>query len=415
MNLVRRCRNVKHLPSRIDIRLPSVYILSVRRVYLDHTATTPLDPRVREAMEPYFAETFGNASSVHWYGQQAKIALEEARSTIARAIGAHPGEVFFTSGGTESDNFAVKGAAYAGRTKKKEHIITSAAEHHAVLEPCEHLAREAFDLTVLPVDVHGRASPGQVEKALTDGTVLVSIMHANNEVGTISDIAEIARVAHERGAMVHTDAVQSLGKIPVDVSDLQVDLMTLSAHKLYGPKGIGALYIRKGTEIEPLLQGGGQERGRRPGTENIPLAVGFAKAIELAVGTLEQESKRLSVMRDALESAIRQEFPAVVFNGHPAERLPHILNVSLDSSRLDIEGDTLLMNMDLQGIAVTSGSACTSGSMQPSHVLLAMGRDPRTAGATLRFAFGKGNTSADVGQVVDTLKLVLDRMCGRSS
>jgi cysteine desulfurase len=382
----------------------------MRRIYLDHTATTPLDPRVREAMEPYFAETFGNASSVHWYGQQAKIALEEARSTIARVIGAHPGEVCFTSGGTESDNFAIKGTAHAGRKKGKKHIVTSAAEHHAVLEPCNHLAEEGFDVTVLPVDEHGRASPGQVEKALSEVTTLVSIMHANNEVGTISDIAGIARVAHGHGALVHTDAVQSLGKIPVDVNTLYVDLMTMSAHKLYGPKGIGALYIRRGTEIETLLQGGGQERGRRPGTENVPLAVGFAKAVELAVDTLDEESRRLSTMRDALEATLRQGFPSLVINGHPTERLPHILNISFDSSKLNIEGDTLLMNMDLHGIAVTSGSACTSGSMQPSHVLLAMGRDTRTAKATLRFAFGKSNTNGDVDQTVETLRGILDQM-----
>lgn len=382
----------------------------MRRIYLDHTATTPLDPLVRDAMEPFFTETFGNASSVHWYGQQAKIALEESRATIARAIGAHSGEVYFTSGGTESDNFAIKGVAYAGRKKGKKNIITSAAEHHAVLEPCEHLIEEGFDVTVLPIDVEGRVMAGQVEKALTDSTALVSIMHANNEVGTISPVSDISHLAHERGVVVHTDAVQSLGKIPIDVNELQVDLMTISAHKLYGPKGIGALYIRRGTEIESLLQGGGQERGRRPGTENVPLAVGFAKAVELAVGGLTEESNRLSAMRDALEAKVRREFPAVIFNGHPFERLPHILNISFDSNKLEIEGDTLLMNMDLHGIAVTSGSACTSGSMQPSHVLLAMGRDAKTARATIRFAFGKSNTGADVDHVVDALREILDRM-----
>lgn len=361
-------------------------------------------------MEPFFTETFGNASSVHWYGQQAKIALEESRATIARAIGAHSGEVYFTSGGTESDNFAIKGVAYAGRKKGKKNIITSAAEHHAVLEPCEHLIEEGFDVTVLPIDVEGRVMAGQVEKALTDSTALVSIMHANNEVGTISPVSDISHLAHERGVVVHTDAVQSLGKIPIDVNELQVDLMTISAHKLYGPKGIGALYIRRGTEIESLLQGGGQERGRRPGTENVPLAVGFAKAVELAVGGLTEESNRLSAMRDALEAKVRREFPAVIFNGHPFERLPHILNISFDSNKLEIEGDTLLMNMDLHGIAVTSGSACTSGSMQPSHVLLAMGRDAKTARATIRFAFGKSNTGADVDHVVDALREILDRM-----
>ncbi len=382
----------------------------MRRIYLDHTATTPLDPRVRDAMEPYFAETFGNASSVHWFGQQAKIALEEARGAIARAVGAHPGEVFFTSGGTESDNFAVKGVAYAGQIRGKKSIITSAAEHRAVLEPCEKLGEEGFDVTVLPVDGNGRVLPDEVRGAIASSTGLVSIMHANNEVGTISPIAEIARMAHERGIPVHTDAVQSLGKIPVDVNDLGVDLMTISAHKLYGPKGIGALYIRRGTQIESLLQGGGQERGRRPGTENVPLAVGFAKAVDLAVAGMAEESTRLAELRNALEARVRSEFPAAIVNGHPRERLPHILNISFDSGKLGIEGDSLLMNMDLGGIAVTSGSACTSGSMQPSHVLLAMGRDPKTAKATLRFAFGKSNTLADVDEAVGTLNSVLEQM-----
>lgn len=383
----------------------------MRRIYLDHTATTPLDPRVRETMEPYFAGTFGNASSVHWYGQQAKIALEEARAAIARAIGAHPGEVFFTSGGTESDNFAVKGVAYATREKGRHNgIVTSRAEHHAVLEPCEKLAEEGFDVTVLPVEGSGRVLPDQVHKTLNGTTALVSIMHANNEVGTISPIPEIARIAHEHGVPVHTDAVQSLGKIPVDVNELGVDLMTISAHKLYGPKGIGALYIRRGTQIESLLQGGGQERGRRPGTENVPLALGFAKAVDLAIAGMAEESTRLAELRNALEARIRSELPAVIVNGHPTERLPHILNISFDSTKLNIEGDTLLMNMDLGGIAVTSGSACTSGSMQPSHVLLAMGRDAKTAKATLRFAFGKSNTIADVDETVGTLRRVLDQM-----
>ncbi len=382
----------------------------MRRVYLDHTATTPLDPRVLEAMLPFFSNTFGNASSVHWYGQQAKIALEQSRATIARSIGAQPGEVFFTSGGTESDNFAIKGAAYASRKKSKSHIITSKAEHHAVLEPCERLHEEGFDVSVLPVDGNGMVTPEQVSKAITGSTFLVSVMHANNEVGTISLIQEIARVAHERGTLVHTDAVQSLGKIPVNVDELGVDLMTISAHKLYGPKGIGALLIRRGIEIDSLLQGGGQERGRRPGTENVPLAVGFAKAVELAVADMNQESKRLTMLRNLLQARITAEFPAAIINGHTTERLPHILNISFDSSKISLEGDTLLMSMDLKGIAVTSGSACTSGSMQPSHVLLAMGRDAKTAKATLRFAFGKSNVREDIDDVVDGLHAVLNQM-----
>jgi len=379
----------------------------MRHVYLDHTATTPLDSRVLEAMTPYFSETFGNASSVHWYGQQAKIALEESRETIAKAIGANPGEVFFTSGGTESDNFAIKGIAYAARKTNKNRVVTSRAEHHAVLEPCERLQEEGVDVCVLPVDGNGLVTPEQVKEGITDSTCLVSIMHANNEVGTIYPIQEIARIARECKVLVHTDAVQSIGKVPVSVGELGVDLMTISAHKLYGPKGIGALYVRRGTEIESLLQGGGQERKRRPGTENVPLAVGFAKAIEIAVAEMKEEMRRLASLRDALEARIRAEFPAAIINGHPTERLPHILNISFDSMKISLEGDTLLMNMDLRGIAVTSGSACTSGSMQPSHVLLAMGRDPRTARATLRFSFGRSNTADDVESVVEALSDVI--------
>ncbi len=380
------------------------------RIYLDHTATTPLDDRVFEAMRPYFSGTFGNASSIHSFGREAKMALEKARETIAKAIGAQSGEIFFTSGGTESDNFAIRGIAMAARKSDKNHIITSAAEHHAVLEPCEMLKEEGFEVTIIPVDSNGLVTSDQVKDAITDTTCLVSIMHANNEVGTVYPIREIAAVAHARGAVVHSDAVQTLGKIPINVKDLDVDLMTISAHKLYGPKGIGALFVKKGTELEPMIHGGGQERGKRPGTENVPLAVGFAKAVELATMEMPSESAWLDSLRNNLESRIRSEFPAAIINGHPVERLPHILNVSFDSSRISLEGEMLVMNMDLQGIAVTSGSACTSGSMQPSHVLLAMGRDEKTAKATLRFAFGKSNTQSDVDYVVESLHQIVSRM-----
>lgn len=382
----------------------------MRHIYLDHTATTPLDPRVLEAMQPYFTDTFANASSVHWYGRQAKSALERAREVIAKAIGAQSGEVFFTSGGTESNNFAMQGAAGSMQGKGKTHIITSAAEHHAVLEPCEHLGKHGFNVDVLPVDQHGIVEPDTIKKALTPETFLVSIMHANNEVGSISPVAEIATLAHESGALMHTDAVQSFGKVPVNVEELGVDLMTLSAHKMYGPKGIGALYIKRGTEINPLLFGGGQERGKRPGTENIPLAVGFARAVELAMNAMADEAIRLRRLSDLLQEKVTASIPAAILNGHPSHRLPHVLNISFDSTLLPIEGEMLLMNMDLHGIAVTSGSACTSGSMQPSHVLLAMGRDGKTAKATLRFAFGRNNAVEDVEYVMASLKEVLAQM-----
>jgi cysteine desulfurase len=384
--------------------------MMMSRIYLDHTATTPLDPRVLDAMTPYFSGTFGNASSVHWFGQQAKAALERARATIAGLIGAEPGEVFFTSGGTESDNLAITGTARAASKRGKNHIVTSQAEHHAVLECCESLEKNGFEVTTVRVNAYGSVETATVRQALGTHTALVSIMHANNEVGTISPVAEISAAAHEAGAVMHTDAVQSLGKIPVDVKSLGVDLMTISAHKLYGPKGIGALFVRHGTDIDPLLHGGGQERGKRPGTENVALAVGFARAVELSIAEMGEESSRLKELRDTLEKGLQTAFPEIIVNGDPANRLPHILNVSFDSNRIRLEGEMLLVNMDLRGVAVTSGSACTSGSMQPSHVLIAMGRDVPTAKGTLRFAFGKSNTEDDVRFVINTLKEVVEQM-----
>jgi cysteine desulfurase len=382
----------------------------MRRIYLDHTATTPLDPRVRESMEPYFSEIFGNASSVHSYGRQAKSALEKARAIIAQCIGAEPGELFFTSGGTESDNLALVGAARCAKATGRTRLVTSRGEHHAVLDTCEALATEGFSLSLADLDEHGKVSPEQIRALAGDATSVVSIMHANNEVGTINPVDAIAAGAHESGALVHTDAVQSVGKIPVNVRNLGVDLMTFTAHKLYGPKGIGALYVRRGTGLDPLFHGGGQERGKRPGTENVALAVGFATAMEIACSSQKEESSRLAALRDALEVAIRARFPFVMFNGDPSDRLPHILSMSVDSRRMPLEGEMLVMNMDLKGVAVTSGSACTSGSIQPSHVLLAMGRDPGTARATIRFSFGRSNTKEDVEYVVESLGEVLEQM-----
>ncbi len=382
----------------------------MERLYLDHTATTPLDERVFEAMRPYFSGTFGNASSIHAYGRDAKMALEKARESIAKAIGAQTGEIFFTSGGTEGDNVAIQGVAAAGRKLAKGHIITSSAEHHAVLETFQVLSDGGFHVTIIPVDQNGLIPPEQLRSALTSESSLVSLMLANNEVGTINPVKELAAIAHDHGALIHSDAVQALGKVPIDVNDLGIDVMTISAHKLYGPKGIGALYIKRGTDIPPMFHGGGQERGKRPGTENVPLAVGFAKAAEISVGEMDVEMKRLTLLRDLLEARIKNEFPAAIVNGHPHNRLPHILNVSFDSSKITLEGEMLVMNMDLAGIAVSSGSACTSGSVQPSHVLLALGRDMETAKATLRFAFGKCNREDDVERVVRSLHDVIVRM-----
>jgi cysteine desulfurase len=382
----------------------------VRRIYLDHTATTPLDPLVREAMEPYFSDIFGNASSVHSYGREAKSALEKARGVIAACIGAEPGELYFTSGGTESDNLAITGAARCARATGRTHLVTSRGEHHAVLDTCETLREEGFALSLTELDGYGKVDPEQVRALATRATAVVSIMHANNEVGTINPIGAIAEGLRESGALVHTDAVQSVGKLPVNVQELGVDLMTFTAHKLYGPKGIGALYVRRGTPLDPLFHGGGQERGKRPGTENVALAVGFAKAVELACSAMSAESAKLTMVRDALETALKSRFPYLLVNGHPTDRLPHILNVSVDSRKMRIEGEMLVMNMDLKGIAVTSGSACTSGSIQPSHVLLAMGRDPDTARATIRFSFGRSNSEEDIAYVVESLGEVMQQM-----
>lgn len=385
----------------------------MRRIYLDHTATTPLDPRVMETMRPCFTAAFGNASSVHAFGRDAREILDRARGIIAQEVGAEPAEIFFTSGGTEADNLALTGVMAA--SKGKNGLVTSAAEHHAVLEPCRYLGEQGKEVTILPVDPSGVVDLEALRGSVGERTALVSIMHANNETGAISPLPEIAGIVHQAGALLHTDAVQSAGKIPLSVRDTGVDLMTLSAHKMYGPKGIGALFVRRGIPLDPLLHGGGQERGRRPGTENVPLAVGFAEAFRLASLEREEESARLRSLRDSLERSIRGLFPRIIVNGDPAPRLPHILNVSFGSAEYPLEGDMLVMNMDLEGIAVTSGSACTSGSLEPSHVIRAMGRDEKTAQATVRFSFGKVNTPDDVVYVAERLKTVVGRMLSKRS
>jgi cysteine desulfurase len=385
----------------------------MRTVYLDHTATTPLDPAVFEAMRPYFLDKFGNASSIHRFGQEARAALDASRDAVAARIGARPGELFFTGSGTESDNFALKGAALAMRERGKRHIITCAAEHHAVLETCRFLEGEGFSVTYLLPDADGMAAPEHVVGALRPETGLVSIMHANNEVGTINPVAEIARAVRARGVLVHADAVQTFGKIPVDVAALGVDLLSLSAHKLYGPKGIGALFIRKGVALHKFMHGGGQERGRRGGTENVPLAVGFAEAAKMAAAGLAAEQARLEGLRGILRASLAASLPGLFQNGHPREALPHIVNVSFDDRSWTVDGEALLFGLDLAGIAVTSGSACTSGSMEPSHVLLAMGRTPATAKATIRFSMGRSTTEEDLAYAVAALVDVVARIAKR--
>jgi len=378
----------------------------MRTIYLDHSATTPLDPRVLEAMTPFLSGVHGNPSSIHSFGREARQALELARSTIATVIGAMPGEVVLMSGGTEADNTALWGAMLAGRKKGKNHLLVSAIEHHAVLEPSHALKDLGIEVEEIPVDGFGLVDPEEVRKRIRPSTALVSVMHANNEIGTIQPIGDIARLAHEGGALFHTDAVQSLGKIPLSVSEFGIDLASFSAHKIYGPKGIGALYIRKGTVMEPLLRGGSQETNRRGGTESVALAVGFARALELCQEMLDSEAARQSALREELRQSISSNFTDVLFNGSRDQALPNILSISFDSRKVRIDGDALIMGLDLRGVAVTSGSACTSGTLEPSHVLKAMGRDEKTARATVRFSVGRSTTSDDVATAVEALKEV---------
>lgn len=382
----------------------------MRKIYLDHTATTPVDRRVFDVMKPFFTEEFGNASSIHSYGQRARAALDESRDRIAGFIGAKNSEFFFVGSGTEADNYALKGAAWKMRQRGKVHIITSSAEHHAVLETCAYLRENGFRVTYLPVDTYGMVNPEDVNAAIEIDTGLVSIMHVNNEVGTVNPVRVIGAICRQRGILFHTDAVQSFGKIPVDVGELCVDLLSISSHKIYGPKGIGGLYIRIGTELERLLHGGGQERGRHAGTENVPFAVGFAEAARLMSAEMESESLRLQLLKNKLRSQLEGKFPSLVINGHPSISVPHILSVSFRSDDVDIDGEALLFNLDMAGVAVASGSACTSGSIEPSHVLLAMGRDPQTARATIRFSPGRSTSEDDIGIVVGRLEEIVNRI-----
>ncbi|MZP30984.1 cysteine desulfurase NifS [Heliobacterium undosum] len=376
----------------------------MRRVYLDHSATTPVHPGVIEAMVDCMQNHFGNPSSVHSFGREAKKLLEEARANVAHLIGARPEEIIFTSGGTEADNLTIFGVARAMR-KKGNHVITSATEHHAVLDACQALTKEGFEVTVLPVDETGMVRVEDVKAALKPETVLVTIMHANNEVGTINPIKEITQLVKAHGAIMHTDAVQTVGKIPVDVNDLGVDLMSLSSHKIYGPKGVGALYIRKGTKLFPLSHGGGQERKRRPGTENLPGIVGFGKAAEIMARELPEEMGRMGRLRQRLIEGLLA-IPEVQLNGHPTERIPINVNVSIKY----IEGESLLLMLDMKGIAASSGSACTSGSLDPSHVLLAMGICHEVAHGSLRLTLGRDNTEEDIEYVLDVLPQIVERL-----
>ncbi len=377
----------------------------MRKVYLDHSATTPVHPEVVKIMSHYMLEDFGNPSSIHGFGRIARQGMDTARKHLADLIGAETNEIVFTSGGTEADNYAIKGVAQANINKGK-HIITTQFEHHAVLHTCEYLEKQGYDVTYLPVDQDGLVRVEDVRSALRDDTVLVSIMLANNEIGTIQPIKEISALTKEKGVVLHTDAVQGVGIIPVDVNELGVDLLSLSGHKFYGPKGIGALYIRKGTRIEAIAHGGSHERGCRAGTENIPGIVGIGKAAEIAKAEMTERVERIGALRDKLLQGILERIDDVRINGHRRMRLPGNVNVSISY----IEGEALLLNLDLKGIAASSGSACTSGSLDPSHVLLAIGLPHEIAHGSLRMTLGAGTTLEDVDYVLAELPQIVQKL-----
>lgn len=376
-----------------------------RQVYLDHAATTPVRKEVVDFMLPYLTESFGNPSSVYKIARKNKEIVDDSRMIIAKAIGASSEEVFFTSGGSESDNWAIKGVAWANKNKGN-HIITTNIEHHAVLHTCEWLEKNGFTVTYVPVDQDGRVKIDELKEAITDETILITVMMANNEIGTIQPIKEIVEIAKEKGVLVHTDAVQALGNVPIDVKELGVDLLSVSGHKVYGPKGIGALYVRKGVRIQPLIHGGSQERKRRAGTENVPSIAGFAKAVELSVQELPAYTEKITALKDKLIKGVQQNIPFVRFNGHPEMRLPGNVNMSFEF----IEGEALLLMLDMKGIYASSGSACTSGSLDPSHVLLAIGLPHEIAHGSLRLSLGKETTEEDIDYVLDVLPPIVQRL-----
>jgi len=376
-----------------------------RRIYLDHNATTPTHPAVLESMLPYFTERFGNPSSVYKRAKESRRAVKEAREKVAKLIGADPVEMIFTSGGTESDNTALKGVAFA-LSDRGNHIVTSQIEHHAVLHCCRWLEKHGFDVTYVGVDHKGRIDPSEIAAALTDRTILVSIMHANNETGVIQPLSQIASVLREKNIFFHTDAVQSVGKIPVNVGELGVDLLSLSGHKIYGPKGVGALYKRKGTKITSLLQGGGHERNMRSGTENVPGIVGLGMASEIALREMKENAAKERELRDRLERGVLDRIPDIVVNSQGTERLPGTLNFCVKY----VEGESILLHLDARGIEASSGSACTSGSLEPSHVLGAMGVPVEMAHGSLRFSIGRSNTREDIDFLLEVLPPVVEKL-----
>ncbi len=376
-----------------------------RFIYVDHAATTAVKKEVLDAMIPYYTEKYGNPSSIYSIGRESKKAIEEARDKVAAAISAQPKEIFFTGSGTEADNWAIKGVAYANRQKGK-HIITSAIEHHAVLHTCQYLESDGFEVTYLPVDENGLIRLDDLKKAIRPDTILITIMFANNEIGTIQPIAEIGQIAKEHKIYFHTDAVQAMGNVHINIEEMNIDLLSMSSHKFYGPKGIGALYIRKGTKIISFMHGGAQERGRRASTENVAAIVGFGKAIELATSNMDEYNKKLTAFRDRTIDEIQKRVPFIKLNGDRYKRLPGNVNFSFSF----IEGESLLLMLDMKGIAASSGSACTSGSLDPSHVLLAIGLPHETAHGSLRISYGDENTDEDVDYILETIPPIVERL-----
>jgi cysteine desulfurase len=377
----------------------------MRKVYLDHAATTPVHPKVLETMLPYFTAKFGNPSNLHDIGREAKNAVEEARAATAALIGALPEELFFTSSGTESNNLALKGLAQAN-DRKGNHIIVSQIEHFSVLHPVKTLEKSGFKVTYIDTDKTGLVNPDDIAKAVTKDTVLVSIMHANNEIGTIQPIEEISKITREKGVLFHTDAVASVGWVPVNVQQLGVDALSLSGHQFYGPKGAAALFVRKGVRIKPQIEGGIQEDGRRAGTENVPAIVGLGKAAELAAADLPRRMASVSALRDRLQKGLVEKIDHIIINGHPTRRLPHNLNLSM----WYVEGESMLLFLNMQGISVSSGSACTSRALKSSHVLVCIGTDAAVANGTLLLSLGMGNTQEDIDYVIETLPPIVQRL-----